>query len=398
MIDRILVTSCVLFACLTVQAQTLTTNDAGERIIVYPDGTWRYFNEPPAESSPAPVAVEDEVYTAPALNAEAEARARTVVRRRAASLGKELGKDEKELRRLRERESKAIQELDELRRSGDAVNRTELDIASRRLRQVRDDVASAEEALEAKRLQVAALEQSLPMTRSERKAFLAERRVAGLPGATADVIGSPDSPPSQPSSGMDFEPRDRTTARVSDKATELREYDQANDPRFHPPVAPCEVAYEGVDEFTQRTQRRLAPELLFAHTRPELKQYLGSEALVTARGHLARSGSAVALVIDFTIRSQFANREFGALPKGSQLTLKFVDGTTASLRNLALAQGVFDPVEKVYNYTARYSLSKSQQKDLERKLLDQARVMWGTGFEDYPIYEVDFFQRQLKCL
>ena len=34
-------------------------------------------------------------------------------------------------------------------------------------------------------------------------------------------------------------------------------------------------------------------------------------------------------------------------------------------------------------------------KDLE---LDKVAIIWSSGFEEYPVYEIDLLQRQLECI
>jgi hypothetical protein len=34
-------------------------------------------------------------------------------------------------------------------------------------------------------------------------------------------------------------------------------------------------------------------------------------------------------------------------------------------------------------------------KDLE---LDKLAIIWSSGYEEYPVYEIDLLQRQLECI
>ena len=50
-------------------------------------------------------------------------------------------------------------------------------------------------------------------------------------------------------------------------------------------------------------------------------------------------------------------------------------------------------------YRVRCALSNGQDFSmLENGWLDSFGIMWSTGFEDYTVYDVDFMQRQLRCL
>ena len=394
----------VLCACLVLGyagvAQTLTTNDEGERIIVYDDGTWRYFSDPPpAENAPqeAPTPIEDEAYTNPALVAEAEARARVIARKRAEAEVKRVRQLEKEVDRQKDRELAALRRVAKLRRADASLTRDELDVATRKLSLERQRLAELQREVQNARTMAIALQESVPMTSAQRREHLvaAAERVAATAPADAEPV-RPEELLTEPETGGsgNTERRSRDAAPTGGFAT----YDLERDPRYHPPVPDCVFAYEGIDEFTKRRRRDLAPELLFAYTQDDLKQFLGSEALVTATGNLAQAGGYLFLELDIVIRSQFANREFGTLPKNTPITVRLIDGSTVVLRNQALSQGEYDGVDKVYRYRAVCGIGNATRKQLAKTPVDRVRVMWGTGFEDYPVYEIEFFQRQLRCL
>ena len=399
---RVFILFCLLglFGVHSLGAQTLTKNSEGEQIITYPDGSWRYFKQVPPGEAPAsvPTAPEEEVYSKPQFDAEAEARARAVLRKQIATELKALKRLEKTAEKLKKKELKEEDRVASLRSSSASADREEISVANRKLqdaRQVAND-ATLTVAKAQKRIQL--LEQALPMTRASRNEFLVQ---AGI--KKEEVFASDDEVEE-----LDFDVEELTDVAPvlvdSERAPKAQAsqayatYSLKTDPRYTPPTEECSYSYNGVDEFTQKRRMNLTPRLFFGHTNPELKPYLGDESLVTCTGSLSRSGAYLILELDFVIRSQYANKEFGVLPKGSQLTIKMIDNEKVTLRNQTLSQGKFDPVEKVFSYKARYTISNKQEKSLEKKLVDQVRVMWGTGFDDYTVYEVDFFQRQLRCL
>ena len=398
----------LLACCLgAADAQTLTTNDQGEQIVVYPDGSWRYFNEPPADPPAVPsTSPAQEEYLDPDLRAEVEARARSILRKRVQQQGKEVSALRKALKRSRKREEKELARVASLRAEGATTDRDKIEVATRRMQAARRETVALQKQLEREEAFELVLQRALPMTRERREEYFAAAgvdlststgRSVGVPGAPSGAEASPTAVEPTASDGPLGSASEAPAAPARKKAKGYAEYKLEHDVRYNPPPSECVYTYQGVDEFTQKRRVDLAPAVFFAYTTPELKPYLGSNSLLTASGALVKNGGYIVLEITYTIRSQYANREFGVLPKSSPLGIKLVSGSTVTLKNQRLSQGSYDPVEKVYTYSGRYPISNRQAKTLSRGLVDQVRVMWGTGFEDYPVYEVDFFARQLSC-
>ena len=370
-------------------AQTLTTNDEGERIVVYPDGSWRYFSDPPPpvdEASAAELPLEEEEYREPGLSAEAEARARAIVRQRVEVQQKAASKLRRSLDRRVRDESKAYTRVEKLEAEGaerDEIQqaRREREEATQRRIRISDELAILE-------LETQHLERTVSMTRAQRTAYLVdvglERVSSGV--TTAMAAAAPASSPAE------------RQAPSTEPDPTYRTYSRARDPRLNPPTPECVFAYEGVDEFTKKLRRDLAAETLFAYTPEGQRRVAGQDDFITATGRLIDVDGDITFAVTYTIRSVYAAREFGALPRGAALTLKLVGGGAVELRNAKLVQGEYDPVDKVTRYEARYPVDRTTVRTLSRRYLDEARVTWGTGFEDYPLYDIDYFRRLLACL
>jgi len=55
-------------------------------------------------------------------------------------------------------------------------------------------------------------------------------------------------------------------------------------------------------------------------------------------------------------------------------------------------------VNKTTTYNTSYPLNKSQIKRLRDAEIDKVRMIWATGYEDYEVYQVDFFRDLFRCL
>ena len=401
--------TCALALALTagpVVAQVLTTNAQGQRVIVYPDGRTQLFDAPEsAEPQDAP----DVTPTAPPSPTAAGARVPTPeeeadavleVRRQIARLSEELEVLTKLAKRARGREGKIANRVRKLRDSDRIDDRSQVEIVSQQLVAAREESRAAEEARASTEERAAALRRTLEMSIAERTAFLDGLGFGYLiaaPSPAGDAEPAAGLASGTPTSASRAPDQLATDAEAATPAA-FASYDRAGDTRYAPPAQGCSRALDTVDEFTGKRRIALAPEVLFTYTSPELKPFLKSESLITCEAYLTRTGRTTVLETVFTIRSQFASKEFGVLPKGSQMTFKTVDGQRLTLKNQRQSQPDYDPVEKVSTYRGRYPLSRSARKALADALLDEVRVMWGTGFDDYALYDLTFLQRQLECL
>lgn len=393
-------------------AQTLTTNAQGQRVIVYPDGTTRLFDAPPEDTLAAVGAPTDPTAASPADPAAvAAARSYTPAEELDAleQLRERIGRLEDELKDLtriakkaRGREAKLANTVRKLRASGKIDDRSQLEIVTQQLIAARATSATAEEARASTADRVDALRHTLTMSTAKRIAYL-ERQGYGYilapPPPPAGPTASEQSPPTPPMPNpTPVLPDELATDATTAADVAFARYDRGADTRYVPPRAACTFASDGVDEFTGKRRVALAPAVFFTYTSPDLKPFLRSDSQITCEAFLTRAGKSTVLEAHFTIRSQFASKEFGVLARGSQLTLKAVSGQRLTLKNQIQSQAEYDPVEKVSTYRGRYALSRSARKFLEDALLDEVRVMWGAGFDDYPVYDLTFLQRQLTCL
>ena len=176
-------------------------------------------------------------------------------------------------------------------------------------------------------------------------------------------------------------------------------YKAENDVMINPPQRPCELTFDGVDEFSGKMRRDVARQNLFVHTSDQLRPYFKDREYITCNGYLsAISGGYKLLYLHFDILSENAQREFGALEKGSILSIKFIDGTTIKLANSKTDRGIPNTLEKSVSYRGQYIISASSEKALRKNEVDKVRVVWGTGYEDYEVYDLDFFVNQFNCL
>lgn len=165
------------------------------------------------------------------------------------------------------------------------------------------------------------------------------------------------------------------------------------------PEYKCEFTFHGIDEFTNTPKKELREELFFSFTDARLKPYLKDRDYINCKGYLSSiAGGFRYLTLIYTIASKNANREYGYIKNGSLLNLKLLDGATVSLFTQSEIQGLLDPKTGDTVYKVRYPIDYQKEKILARSGIDRVRVVWSSGYEDYEVFNIDFFANQLKCL
>lgn len=160
----------------------------------------------------------------------------------------------------------------------------------------------------------------------------------------------------------------------------------------------CVVQSDSIDEASGRRRIVLAPALIFTHTDPDLRPYFKNKELITCYGILSKIDAYVYLTIEFQIASSHSQSNFGVLQSGSLFRLKLLNGEYVSLYNIKSDKGRIDAYSGNTIFTGQYALGKDEIKMLQSSELDKVRILWSTGYEDYDVYKIDFFKDHLDCL
>jgi hypothetical protein len=161
----------------------------------------------------------------------------------------------------------------------------------------------------------------------------------------------------------------------------------------------CEYSYEGLDAKGIDWRRDGEKELLFTFTDERLrlffpdKEYLRCEAFLSSVGKREKQ-----LTIEFRFAYPNAREAYGVIEKNSLITLKLFDGQIIELKAGELDLGKYETDKDILIYRMIYKMDNQQINLLRKQELEEIRMYWSAGFEVYPVYNIDFFSRQLKCL
>lgn len=191
----------------------------------------------------------------------------------------------------------------------------------------------------------------------------------------------------------------KTITKKKKSAADFTKYNPDKDVMVNPPSLPCDIEFDGIDEFTNKKRKdHIYQTLFFLTPQPMLKNYPNKDYMSCQASLSAISGGTVFLNLAFSIASKDAGRLFGGFEKGTIINLKFLDGDNIAIINNRTDPGVFDTSTQTTQFRAQCNLGAGIQDKISKKSLDKIRVTWQTGYEDYEVFDVDLLVRQYKCL
>ncbi len=405
-----------LFLPKNAHSQTVTLNEDGEKIVVYPDGSWHFYKEEAVDSTVitkyTPIA--DPVMEIPIVKKKKKKRKKKNKEPSKVDQEYELQETRKAISRAER--AAAIEETARLTEEEAVFKRIfleeELEDAYHSIDMTHDDIAKIEV-----RLKKAKEEEKLANTsykEAQRRSKTYEKMIGMSSGKRNRMLAKMGKDISTPDDGgknllqeptvvsTDSENPQQATyvaASILEQRPPIRTYNPNMNVLRFPPARPCQLAYDDVDEFSGKKRKQTQKTFFFAHTPDRFRSYFKGRDYLVCRGTLISvDGTVRSVNIEYTIATDQAAREFGVLEKGSQFILRLIDGGKLILVNNKTATGIIDPVTKTTTYSTSYPLNKGQLKRLKGAEIDKVRMIWATGYEDYEVYQIDFFRDLFRCL
>lgn len=161
---------------------------------------------------------------------------------------------------------------------------------------------------------------------------------------------------------------------------------------------PCLVVDREDSEFSSKSRKDVLPEHFFSFTHGNMRKFLKGRNFMDVYGQMVSITGSKYLILQFKINASKARNNFGSLPEGALLRVKLINGDTVDLYNVKGNSGVFDKDSGGLIYSGIFLIQPENEKLLTRYEVDKVRVVWSSGFEDYEIYYLDFFINQIECL
>ncbi|NND07695.1 MAG: hypothetical protein HKN87_15065 [Saprospiraceae bacterium] len=166
-----------------------------------------------------------------------------------------------------------------------------------------------------------------------------------------------------------------------------------------PPVQKCSFYFEGKDELTGKVKTELSPELWFSFTDPRLKPHLKEQEFLSCAAYLSSlDGGFRYLTLKIDIYALNAKHSYGYIPEGSLLNIRLIDGKTVALFSSSESRGSFNKEDTKVTFLVQYPIDYHKERQLIRHEVDEVRLIWSSGYEDYQVTNVDLLVHQFECL
>lgn len=353
-IGAALVWAMCLLPSVDAQAQIMVTDANGDKIILMPDGSWRYADD--EKQATVPKQVKDQQQKG---EVKVDKKKLSKAERKAL---KQQRKDQKRREKiLKKLEKQRQRESDKSQKSSKSSQKNQKPDAAKPQKKGKDGLTKAERKA-AKKAQADAEQAAKKAAKSERKS----------------AKGKTDNAKVSKSVKRAFKPF---------KTPEVVIY-----------TPPCNYQMNEVDPFTGKRKIALDPAFFFGYTHPRLERFMQGGHYLTCEAYVSEVASLRALNVKFIIDSPNAKNDYGTIQEGSRLLINLLDGETIVLAAGEYSAGKIDPIKKQTIYSTYFIIDSKSEKKLKRGEISQVRFVWSEGFEDYEVYKMDFIAHQLKCL
>lgn len=364
--------------------QELRTNGSGEQIIVYPDGSARYFND---------LKLIDE------QQKDSAGAAYPVVKVTIEPLSGGVDPTVADLKAIAERKLQLAREAETLARARATAalnNRLALE----------RELESARSA--GRNTDVTALQRRLQLTRQVETAALTERTAAEQRAAAANVIVTEgryvdaynDARLKEREGPAAPKPSSRTEKDLKMLLPAAPAFSGFGDAaKLIPSREPAPCSNNLSPTRANAPQPVSYPTLFFTHTDENLRPFLDGKEYLHANAWTSRDENGDRyLHVRYTFANPNVITSYGYLAKNSSLSLHLLNGRHLSLQAAQAAVGIIDHGRREVNYDVNYLLPRGAAAELRNQALDYVRVFWSSGFEQYEIYQVEVLRRLMECL
>jgi hypothetical protein len=133
--------------------------------------------------------------------------------------------------------------------------------------------------------------------------------------------------------------------------------------------------------------------ILTQYTPTKLENYFKQESFLTISAGIDVKDDVRILKVKCDFVPKDISKSYGAVAMSDFLRIQFINGKRIFLKAVSIKGPNIEQYSghSIYEFEYRFESSDDITK-LKESLLDSIGIMWSTGFEDYQIYEIDFFQ------
>lgn len=382
---------CGILPTSLLQAQVIRDNEKGEKIIVYADGSWQYFSDYSSGGK--------QIYRAD--EGVAKNRKYPVFTGKIEPLDGNIDVTQEDLYNIASRRAQLAREAVDIAQERADKAKQARELIQEELMRTQRNGAAEEQALRHLNTRLKAAKNMELETAREALLAQAEAQKAEeltVKGGFVEAFNLSQKRKRTQSSVDTRLPANTAVSFSIPLSDNTQAVDGQRDLLLHPPNPSCQMAFEGKDERTGQWRRDVKKELLFTHTDDRLRPFLKDKEYLKCEGQFTSVGGYRFLALQFTFAYPNAREAYGFIEKGSYLTIKLLNGDFINLQAGKMDRGSYDLTTDLLTYQVHYPIDRSQMGLLKHSEVDAIRVFWSSGFEEYEVFQLDFFINQLSCL
>lgn len=156
--------------------------------------------------------------------------------------------------------------------------------------------------------------------------------------------------------------------------------------------------YEELEHNKGKEIQAVKKQDLFYFTPDYLDDKLVNNALVEGKGSCYRTSGYSFFEIELTVNSKIAAKDYGVIEKNSLMKFFLMDGSDFYSFNTIYKRPKYKNNKNSAVYLAGCTLEKDEIKMLKNSYIDKIGIVWSQGYEEYEIFNPDFFMNQFYCL
>ena len=374
-----------ILAVSSTYAQIKVTNEDGDKIVLLPDGTWKYADDNKQATASSEVKAKQKAGKAKVDSkklTKAEKKKLKEIeknKKRSEEIRKKLAKQRSlEKKKEEDRLKKEGEKAAKLARKGDESQKNTKKAPSKKKDSKVATNKKKKDTSKKKNTKVAENKKSKTSKKSNNKT---SKKEAKLLADKADSGSGAKKPTKKLQSKL-----------VRQQFKPFKTLDVVK------PEPECAYSMNEIDLFTKQKKVAVEPAFFFGYTHPKLEEFLRGDNYLTCNAHLSEIGSLLAFNLKFIIDSPTAQDDYGQILEGSRLLINLLDGSTITLVSSQEDGGRIDRGKQQTIYSTYFIIDNRSEKKLRKSEISEVRMVWSKGYENYDVYEVDFIINQLNCL
>ena len=158
------------------------------------------------------------------------------------------------------------------------------------------------------------------------------------------------------------------------------------------------IEFKGVDESSGDQVKQSTKTKLLTFTPKRLLNYYKEKTYLSIENSIIQKEKETLLIFDLIFYSKDIKKGYGFIPTDGFVRINMIKGPGIFLEVVNKSEAT---IEKYTGRTIYTLVCKIKNKDdlkrLKKQYLDDLGIMWSTGFEAYPIYNINYFKEKFKC-